>query len=148
MLLNVRLSRGSLAILRPMVRSAPPVPSNATAISPDGPSASNTVRVANDAYGTREAVPDNRQPLPSRSNVSVSALRTGPIVIGPSLVSRPQDAATQPASMVSANGMGAENRPATRKAAYKSDHSASAPPADSDNAANGTPVSATTSHNP
>ena len=49
MFLNVNESRDSLAMLRPGVISAPPVPSNATAISPSGPSAISTVCATPDA---------------------------------------------------------------------------------------------------
>src|SRR5580658_4884475 len=71
-LLKVKVSRGSLAMLRALVRSPPPLPSKPTTISPSGPSAIRTVREANDAYGRRVAAPDRRQPLPSRSNVNLS----------------------------------------------------------------------------
>ena len=133
-------------MLRPVATSAPATPSSDTAISPSGPSASSTIRAAFVAQGSRLARPDSRQPLPSRSSVSLSSARTGPTVIGCSLTSRPADDATQAASIVSASGIGAAKRPATRSAAYRSDHSASAPPADSGSAASGTPVSLTACH--
>ena len=143
---KLSVSRGSPAMLRPAVTSAPVMESSATAIAPSGPSASNTIRAALVAHGSLPARPDNRQPLPSRSSVSLSSRRTGPTVIGFSLTSNPAADATHAASIVSASGIGAAKRPATRSTAKRSDHSASAPPAASGSAASGTPVSLTACH--
>ncbi len=67
--------------------------------------------------------------------------------IGSSVTSSPASAATQAAIIVSASGIGAAWRPATRSAARMSVHSAPAPPAASGTPASGTPVSATARHN-
>ena len=91
-------------------------------------------------HGTRWPRPDRRDPRSAR----VSPGRPGTTDSGPSPTSRPAPARSHPpSSAVSARGMGAAWRPATRRTARASARVPPTPPASSGTEIQGSPMSAT-----